>query len=937
MKYFCLTLILFFTCLYFLSNDLYAQSDLFIKSTHTFNGRTIPYQIFIPDTLSPGTEYPLVLALHGSGSRGDDNNHVLYNSYLSFWAEDEIQQNHPCFVLVPQCPEDRWWENVIFIIDDMIDSLVTSYPIDSTRIYVSGHSMGSYGAWSTAFTYPIRFAAVIACAGTSDWIMSAMRYSSFVPPVWSFHGSIDNIEPVSKARAIVDSMNANGYHVIKTQNFSEAQLDSILATHPSYLYTEYPGVGHTDILLLVYQNNPRLINWLFNQQAPTLPLQDPVYPLGTQTNLSIPPIDFTYSSSQPVFSFGAPGTWDKAGVRAPAIIQDGDTVRMWYLGYDGNSPLRQIGYAWSLDGTIWYRYANNPVISPTYSWENGVVAPCCVIKENNTFKLWYVANPKAGLLAAIGYATSTDGINWTKHPNPVFLPGTSTDWDYVNVGRLTVINDGDQYLMWYATGNGMTHYQIGLATSVDGINWVKYNDPQTNEIPYINSDPVISFRSCSGDWQDVENPSVIKNGSGYHMLYCGSDSYESLVYYAFSDDGIHWTKFIEYPVFEQRPSWTNSHFFLSGCFLETNDNRFHYWYICFNFTPEYNFLIQPQLGYSVTVNDLPKVSAFDLDRNFLKVTKDSLHIKTRIENQIGHSLNVQAKFFKDNPLVSEIVPMFDDGLHNDSLAQDDIYGNYWICSEEATFNSIIEIEDLSNGFTYNSIVPFNLMKQVTSIGPVRQTKWRCNKDSLYAGLKAKFYFTLLNTGTVTTARNITSQVVALDTFVVIDPPAIPEYGDIAPGDSVEGDAGQYIRFSSDCYYGQQIYMKQNIYSDGYLFWSDTFVIDLNTGIRDVVVEYPLIYDLKQNYPNPFNPSTVISWQVGAIGRSPVQIELSIYNVLGQKVATLVSEKQKAGFHSVEWDASGFSSGVYYYQLVAGDPSASSGQVYRAVKKMILIK
>jgi len=77
--------------------------------------------------------------------------------------------------------------------------------------------------------------------------------------------------------------------------------------------------------------------------------------------------------------------------------------------------------------------------------------------------------------------------------------------------------------------------------------------------------------------------------------------------------------------------------------------------------------------------------------------------------------------------------------------------------------------------------------------------------------------------------------------------------------------------------------------------------------------------------------------VGATGRSPIQIDLSIYNILGQKVATLVSGKQKAGFHSVEWNASDFSSGVYYYQLLVDDPSASSGQVYREVKKMILIK
>jgi flagellar hook assembly protein FlgD len=59
------------------------------------------------------------------------------------------------------------------------------------------------------------------------------------------------------------------------------------------------------------------------------------------------------------------------------------------------------------------------------------------------------------------------------------------------------------------------------------------------------------------------------------------------------------------------------------------------------------------------------------------------------------------------------------------------------------------------------------------------------------------------------------------------------------------------------------------------------------------------------------------------------VELSVYNLLGQKVATLVNERQNAGQHQVKWDASEFSNDVYYYQLVAGD--------YREVKKMVLMK
>ena len=75
-------------------------------------------------------------------------------------------------------------------------------------------------------------------------------------------------------------------------------------------------------------------------------------------------------------------------------------------------------------------------------------------------------------------------------------------------------------------------------------------------------------------------------------------------------------------------------------------------------------------------------------------------------------------------------------------------------------------------------------------------------------------------------------------------------------------------------------------------------------------------NLRQNYPNPFNPSTTISYTVGAIRESLVQhVELSVYNILGQKVATLVYKKQSAGNHQIKWDASGLASGIYLYRLI----------------------
>ncbi len=106
------------------------------------------------------------------------------------------------------------------------------------------------------------------------------------------------------------------------------------------------------------------------------------------------------------------------------------------------------------------------------------------------------------------------------------------------------------------------------------------------------------------------------------------------------------------------------------------------------------------------------------------------------------------------------------------------------------------------------------------------------------------------------------------------------------------------------------------YPDGTLTWEKfdsptpgsanqtTSIISDNTFLQ------PSEFRLDQNYPNPFNPVTAIGYRLSAIS----QVELSVYNLLGQKIAVLVSERQNAGSYQVEWDASGFTSGIYFYRL-----------------------
>jgi len=99
-----------------------------------------------------------------------------------------------------------------------------------------------------------------------------------------------------------------------------------------------------------------------------------------------------------------------------------------------------------------------------------------------------------------------------------------------------------------------------------------------------------------------------------------------------------------------------------------------------------------------------------------------------------------------------------------------------------------------------------------------------------------------------------------------------------------------------------------------------------TSLSSDDTDIPTRFFLKQNHPNPFNPVTTIEYQLSQAN----QVDLSIYNILGQKVATLVSQKQPAGRYKVEWDASGFASGIYLYRLETDKGFVQS-------KKMVLLR
>jgi hypothetical protein len=104
----------------------------------------------------------------------------------------------------------------------------------------------------------------------------------------------------------------------------------------------------------------------------------------------------------------------------------------------------------------------------------------------------------------------------------------------------------------------------------------------------------------------------------------------------------------------------------------------------------------------------------------------------------------------------------------------------------------------------------------------------------------------------------------------------------------------------------------------------------STAVKDNNSQnFPGIFTLYQNYPNPFNPTTKIKYSIPVGTQHAVSVQLKVYDILGREVATLVNKQQQPGNYEVEFNASNFASGVYFYQLRAGN--------FISTKKMILLK
>ena len=251
-----------------------------------------------------------------------------------------------------------------------------------------------------------------------------------------------------------------------------------------------------------------------------------------------------------VLDRGASGTFDSTHAKYPCVLKVGDEWWMWYNGRTDDAFTGSVGLATSKDGLAWTKQNDGePVLQhgPPGTSDSTKADHPAVLHFDGRFHMWYTAGD-ARSRYKIGYATSPDGIHWTRQNGgkPVLGPGAKGKFDDQVLLHPAVVRDDTGVLhIWYNGVGPQGSFRVGHATSTDGVRWERQN----------GGDPVLAPGKV-GEYQEnyVYNVMVLLADGAYHMWYTAmllKDDTElrrghvpkaNSITYASSPDGTHWTK-----------------------------------------------------------------------------------------------------------------------------------------------------------------------------------------------------------------------------------------------------------------------------------------------------------------------------------------------------------------------------------------------------------
>lgn len=203
------------------------QETGFLNRRIVVQGVLYRFQVYLPEEYRKNDHqpWPIILFLHGRGERGDEG---MWQTQVGLPQElRDHPERWPFIVVMPQCTFPHFWTDADMLQMAMatLDQETAEFHADRDRTYLTGLSMGGYGAWELAKMYPQRWAAIVIAAGGPFWSYAPERWreANTLPaeyaralghtPVWLFHGSEDHVVPVRESELMYGALKAQGGHV----------------------------------------------------------------------------------------------------------------------------------------------------------------------------------------------------------------------------------------------------------------------------------------------------------------------------------------------------------------------------------------------------------------------------------------------------------------------------------------------------------------------------------------------------------------------------------------------------------------------------------------------------------------------------------------------------------------------------------------------------
>jgi predicted peptidase len=200
------------------------------KSFHKTITRNVSanYLLFLPKGYESGgaKRWPLMLFLHGAGERGQDLAKVAVHGPPKIV---KTKTDFPFILVSPQCPDGETWSNDLLLA--LLDEVTATCAVDTNRVYLTGLSMGGYGAWSLATQCPERFAAIAPICGGGEPVRIVLAGRKQLEAlkslgVWAFHGAKDPVVPLAESERMVKAFKNIGNTDAQVTVYPEAQHDS---------------------------------------------------------------------------------------------------------------------------------------------------------------------------------------------------------------------------------------------------------------------------------------------------------------------------------------------------------------------------------------------------------------------------------------------------------------------------------------------------------------------------------------------------------------------------------------------------------------------------------------------------------------------------------------------------------------------------------------